>query len=249
MYTKLCKRFAPLAASLTAAFLLFCSVLCAAACADAVAFSTVPLSDPQRSEVAVRLDVRVLKTEPARRALVGFAVRGDGALALGSGDSDSKTISVYDPDGGFLYALRLTETGSYGIRWAGETLMVCLVRANMLISLDAEGRLLDAQEILGTQDNLRAIEAACSVTKLQLGDTSYELQNPKGSALWSLGSYSQLVITDGTGQTRLFYDISGSQRAKWIAICVGAGLLASACMLAAAELRGRKRARRRRTKP
>ncbi len=188
-----------------------------AAFALSLPFTTEPISEADKTVLTSRLRVNLVESEPPRRAIYCFAVRDDGVIAVATRDSENQTVSVYDQDGKFLYSFHFHCGGAYGLAWDGERLAVFLVRSDLLVIYNADGSVQELWKIPYTAENHRIENAMCTTTKYQIGDTTYELKNPKGILKLLPETHTQLVITDSAGQPQLFYDVSGEERVRVIA--------------------------------
>ena len=224
--------------------LFFCGAMSSAAFALSLPFTTEPISEADKTVLTSRLRVNLVESEPPRRPIYCFAVRDDGVIAVATRDSENQTVSVYDQDGIFLYSFHFHCGGAYGLAWDGERLAVFLVRSDLLVIYNADGSVQELWKIPYTAENHRIENAMCTTTKYQIGDTTYELKNPKGILKLLPETHTQLVITDSDGQPQLFYDVSGEERVRVIArvaIFFVAGIV---CLLvtleAGKQVRGKK---------
>ena len=168
-------------------------------------FSVVDISEEEQEKIEGNLQLKLITSEPTKYPVACFDVREDGMLVIGSDSGiDKKTICIYD-QGEFQYGYTYTSAGDFYVEWDGDLINLCTVRSGLVISIDANGQILQISKIEDTYANTLYWYDVRANEKSVQGQT-YAIQNDFGILnLFAMG-YSQLTSTNADGQTTVLYD-------------------------------------------
>lgn len=178
------------------------------------------------------LELCVLETEPAKRAINCFDVAPNGNIAIGSRQFMYVcTVSVYDPDNVFLYGFRFKCYGSFGVELCDTVLKIYLVRGDLVVSIDGNGDLVEMKKMPYSSSSRDFMNNTVFAVKKTSGNEEYTLRNDKGPFNLVSSTYSRLYVATEDGNERILYDVNSMQLA--IDFCILASVLA---MIAAAAI-------------
>ena len=163
-------------------------------------FAVADISEDEQEKIEGNLQLKLITSEPIKYPIACFDVREDGMLVIGSNSGiDKKTICIYD-QGEFQYGYTFTSAGDFDVEWDGDLINLCTVRSGLVISIDANGQILQMSEIENTYANTLYWYDVRANPKSAQGQT-YAIQNDLGILnLFAVG-YSQLTSTNADGQT------------------------------------------------
>lgn len=208
-------------------FLLFLPIIIIVLCSTAVkadamktGFSTEELTQEDKNTFISNIDISLLTSEPVKQGIRCFDVNEEGMIAIAQNGRDGKEICVYSSDGTFLYGYVFDCSQSYGVEWDGANLNIYFVRSDVIISVDADGNILDIKKVRDTIDNNSYSNSLLYSTKRIVGNTTYVIRNDFGVFNWIATSYSELIAIDATGEEHVIYDVSSTQFIKTVVIFV-----------------------------
>ena len=168
-------------------------------------FSVVDISEEEQEKIEGNIQLKLITSEPTKYPVACFDVREDGMLVIGSNSGiDKKTICIYD-QGEFQYGYTFTSAGDFDVEWDGDLINLCTVRSGLVISIDANGQILQMSEIENTYANTLYWYDVRANPKSAQGQT-YAIQNDLGILNFFAVGYSQLISTNADGQTTVLYD-------------------------------------------
>ncbi len=168
-------------------------------------FSVMDISEEEQEKIEGNLQLKLITSEPTKYPVACFDVREDGMVVIGSDSGiDKKTICVYN-QGEFQYGYTFTSAGAFSVEWDGDLINLCTVRSGLVISIDANGQILQMSEIEDTYANTLYWYDVRANPKSAQGQT-YAIQNDLGILNLFAINYSQLTSTDANGQTTVLYD-------------------------------------------
>lgn len=175
-------------------------------------FSTEQISKEDANKVVKNINIRLLTNEPPKRGINCFSVNEDGKIAIGSETIENKTICIYTSDGVFQRGYSFSCSGSFGIELDNNTLIIYLVRSDLAITVDQEGRVEKVLRIQNTPDNNSYWNNTVFASKIKVKDAEYTLEN---SGLFNKfsSSYSRLAISVN-GEKTIIYDVSTTQNLR-----------------------------------
>lgn len=171
------------------------------------------------------VDLKLITEKPPSYPVLCFDVNEDGMIALGSESLDEKIISIYSIDGDFMYGYTFNCSGSYGIEWDKNNLIIYFVRSDVAAMFDEKGNCLELKKIPITAENNSYWNDYVFSKQRTVGNSEYTLKNDMGPFNLFASSYSQLIKTDSDGSTTVIYDVNNDQLIKTIFIFIGIVLL------------------------
>ena len=168
-------------------------------------FAVADISEDEQEKIEGNLQLKLITSEPTKYPVACFDVREDGMLVIGSDSGiDKKTICIYD-QGEFQYGYTFTSAGDFYVEWDGDLINLCTVRSGLVISIDANGQILQISKIEDTfANNSYWYDVRANEKSVQ--DQTYTIQNDLGILNFFAINYSQLTSTNADGQTTVLYD-------------------------------------------
>ena len=168
-------------------------------------FSVVDIGEEEQEKIEGNLQLTLITSEPTKFPVACFDVREDGMLVIGCDAGPyKKTICVYN-QGEFQYGYTFKSTGTFGVEWDGDLINLCTVRSGLVISIDANGRILQISKIEDTYAN-NSYWYDIGANKKSMQGQTYAIQNDLGILNLFAINYSQLTSTNADGQTTVLYD-------------------------------------------
>ena len=168
-------------------------------------FAVADISEDEQEKIEGNIQLKLITSEPTKYPVACFDVREDGMLVIGSNSGiDKKTICVYN-QGEFQYGYTFTSAGDFDVEWDGDLINLCTVRSGLVISIDANGQILQISKIEDTYANTLYWYDVRANPKSAQGQT-YAIQNDLGILNFFAVGYSQLTSTNADGQTTVLYD-------------------------------------------
>ena len=188
-------------------------------------FSTKELTEEERSTFVSNIGLALINKEPDKRSILCFDVNEQGMIAIGRESSQGKETCVYSSDREFLYGYTFNSSGSFGVEFDDELINIYFVRSDIIISLDADGNILDVKAVETTRENNTYISDLLYTTTRTIGNNTYQIKNSLGILDIVTVSYSQIVVTEANGEERLIYDVSSQHLSKTIVSAIAIGIL------------------------
>lgn len=162
----------------------------------------------QFSNFEQQINLSFFKVEPKRRPAVCFNVSRNGLVSIGSeGMGSDKTVCVYSDSGDFLYGYSFETYGSFGVGFHDDQLTIYFARSDIALMLDDIGNIKDLMMIKDTAENNLYWKNAIFLIERDINGTVYTLENTNGIFnIFSMGSYSRLVICKDDGAETIFYE-------------------------------------------
>ena len=168
-------------------------------------FSVVDIGEEEQEKIEGNLQLTLITSEPTKFPVACFDVREDGMLVIGCDAGPyKKTICVYN-QGEFQDGYTFKSTGTFEVEWDGDIINLCTVRSDLVISIDANGRILQISKIEDTFAN-NSYWYDVGANKKSVQDQTYSIQNDLGLLNLFAINYSQLTSTNADGQTTVLYD-------------------------------------------
>lgn len=168
-------------------------------------FSVMDISEEEQQKIKGNLQLKLITSEPTKYPVACFDVREDGMLVIGSNVGIHKQMICVYHQGEFQYGYTFTSAGAFCVEWDGDLINLCTVRSGLVISIDANGQILQMSEIEDTYTNTLYWYDVRANPKSAQGQT-YAIQNDLGILNLFAINYSQLTSTDENGQTTVLYD-------------------------------------------
>ena len=168
-------------------------------------FSVADMSKEEQEKIEGNMQLKLITSEPTKYPVACFDVREDGMLVIGcDAGRYKKTICVYN-QGEFQYGYTFTSAGAFEVEWDGDLINLCTVRSSLVISIDANGQILQISKIEDTfVNNSYWYDVGANEKSVQ--DQTYAIQNDLGLLNLFAMNYSQLTSTNADGQTTVLYD-------------------------------------------
>lgn len=199
---------------------------------------TDSFSDEEKEHIIKTSKVRLLKEEPVNEAILCFDVNKDGLIAIGTKNiSDIYYVCIYNSDGIFQYGYSFVDSGSFGIEFDNENIIIYFVRSNIVISVDPSGEVLEIAKVDNTMENT-SYRHILRNTERQINDIKYKIKNDMGIFNLFVGqsSYSQLVKIDGFENQTILYDVNSKAFAKTLMIFIFALLFIATAVIVPTKL-------------
>lgn len=169
---------------------------CESAFAMNTGFSTVDMLSNKKQEFLSNISLSVITEEPRKNTIKCFDVNRDGLVAVGSEESNNKSVLVYSANGVFLYGYTFNCDGSFGVEWDNNDIIIYFVRSDVAASFDSLGNNLELQEIEDTIDNNSYWNHSLNSRQRTVNKTQYNMTNKQGLFSIFSSSYSQIIKTD-----------------------------------------------------
>lgn len=186
-----------------------------------IGFATESLPSENAKKVVKNVNISVLHEEPDKQSIECFDVNENGLIAIGCESFDDKTVAVYSNDGVFQYGYKFETSGSFGVEWDNDILVIYFVRSDIAIAVDSGGNVDSVLKISNTIENNSYWNHSVFSKTRQVGNDNYIIKNDMGFFNWFASSYSQLVKIDSNGESHVLYDVNSAQMLKMIAMFVG----------------------------
>lgn len=161
----------------------------------------------------------VVDSEPVS-ILTCIDISDDNIIALASGNGSESLISFYDSVGAFKYSLSFYSAGNFGLEWEKDNIKIFFERGDYEVTINKAGEVLDIAVIDNVDDMRFIVDELYFSTKSVVNNTVYELKkNPMFLNKLSSG-YSQLLITDVSGNTSVVCDVGEFQAFETLCIII-----------------------------
>ena len=143
-------------------------------------FETEDIDSDIQAHIFMKMEIELLESDTEDFMISYFDVNeNNGNIALCFEDSGRKKIGIYDPDGKFKYGYSFLESGSIGVEWDENNIIIYSVRGDRAILIDKDAHLIDMKRIIiNSQNNTYWHDVVFSNEK-QFGDEVYTLHNSK----------------------------------------------------------------------
>ena len=179
-------------------------------------FTTEPMSKEDIDTFLKNTNITLLSDEPPKKAIDCFDVNDGGLVAIGFGDNSNKKVCIYTNDGIFQYGYSFECSGKFGIELNKNILNIYYVRSDVAVAVNPQGEIESVQSIQNTTKNNSYWNHSVYLNRRKIGKTEYVLQNDMGLLNAFASSYSQLVIIEANGKTRMIYDVNSEQFARML---------------------------------
>ena len=143
-------------------------------------FETEDIDSDTQAHIFMKMEIELLESDTEDFMISYFDVNeNNGNIALCFEDSGRKKIGIYDSDSKFKYGYLFLESGSIGVEWDGNNIIIYSVRGDRAILIDKDAHLIDMKRIIiNSQNNTYWHDVVFSNEK-QFGDEVYTLHNSK----------------------------------------------------------------------
>lgn len=171
-------------------------------------FTTYDMESDKKQIFLSNIDMTLITSEPEKNSIICFDVNDDGLIIIGSGKREEKLLSVYTSDGAFQYGYKFNCSGSFGVEWNGNNVIVYFVRSDVAALFDNTGNNLELKMIEDTIDNNSYWNHFVYSVERTVNKEQYVMKNDMGLLNFFATSYSQVVKTDEAGNTTTVYDVN-----------------------------------------
>lgn len=184
-------------------------------------FSTQSLPEDDIDTFLNNVNISILAEEPPKKAIKCFDVNESGAIAIGSSNFEHKTICIYTDKGDFKYGYSFECSGSFGIEFDNNDLIIYFVRSDVAVAVNPIGEVESVLRIQNTIENNDYWNKCVFSTKRKIGDTEYFLKNDMGILNLFASSYSQLITANKYGEESIIYDVNSAQLSNMVVAVSG----------------------------
>lgn len=180
-------------------------------------FSFETVSEEKANEFVSNVNISITYEEPPKKSIDKFAVNADGMIAISQAKMSSyKTICVYSDEGVFQYAFSFHSSGDVAVEWDEENLNIYFVRSDKIVSIAPNGEVVGVVEILDTKENNSYRNHILGANEYVIGDKEYSIKSDIGVLSLVSFSYSQLIVKDSNGESKIIYDVNSAHLVKMI---------------------------------
>lgn len=197
-------------------FLCFCESILAMN----TGFSTEDMYPNDQKIFLSNIDVCLLTEEPKKDAITCFDVNNDGSIVVGTKNAREKLALIYTSDGTFKYGYAFDCSGSFGVEWDDNNVLIYFVRSDVAALFDETGNVLELNKIQNTSDNNSYWNNFVYSTERTVNEDQYIMKNNMGLFNIFVPSYSQLIKVDADGNTTTIYDVSSAYKIKIVVIFI-----------------------------
>ncbi len=195
-------------------------------------FSTEHISPDKQKTFVQNIGISVFTEEPQKSAIDCFDIGENGFVAVGVDAGQAKKVCVYTLGGEFQYGYSFECSGSFGVEWDGENIIIYFVRSDVAVSVDPNGKVDDILKIQNTFENNSVWNNSVFATKKIVDNTEYTLKNDMGILNVFATAYSQLTVRDQGGKERIIYDVSQEYFIKTLCIVIAVIVFVAAVLFA-----------------
>ena len=172
------------------------------------------VDEETRRTVFKNLELCVLDTGPSKSAIRCFDVDPNGNVAIGCRQFVKVcTVSVYDPEGAFLYGYRFKSYGRFGVELSDTVLKIYLIRGDYVVSVDRNGDLVEMKKMPDSSSSRDFMDNTVFAVRKTSGNAEYTLRNDKGPFNLLSSTYSRLYVATQDENERILYDVNSMQLA------------------------------------
>lgn len=183
-------------------------------------FSTQEMNADDEQMFLSNIDLSVVKEKPEITSMLCFDVNNNGLIAIGSRGATKQYVSVFSSDGVFMYGYTFYCSGSFGVAWDNNNIIIYFVRSDVAALFDQTGTNLELKKIEDTIDNNSYWNHSVFSTRRNSENCEYILQNNFGLLNVFSTSYSQLVKIDPQGAKTTVVDVSQTGKTKAVVFLI-----------------------------
>ena len=183
-------------------------------------FSTEDMQPENQKSFLSNLNLHLITEEPKKNTIKCFDVNDNGLIVIGCEDFSKKTVSVYSEAGIFKYGYVFEDSGSFGVEWDGDNIIIYFVRSDVAASFDPLANNVELRKIQNTTDNNFYWNYSVFSEHRTISTNEYTIKNNMGFFNIFSSSYDQLIKTDEEGNTTIIYDAGNGHMIKIILILI-----------------------------
>ena len=171
------------------------------------AFSTYELSDAEKETIEKNIDLTLLSEMNAYFGIDCFDVSDSGCVAVGIDYGTHKSIYVFDSDGNFDRGYDFSIDGSFNLEWDEDNILIYIVRGDIVVSVDRDGKVTNVKKIENTSENNSYWNKLRSTKSKTVDGKTYLMRNKIGIFNLFATSYSQIIVQTAESEM-IIYDAS-----------------------------------------
>lgn len=176
-------------------------------------FTVEEVTEAERARYLSYLDITRLKKEPAKQPFSTFVVNENGYFAVSFRASpaqfDTNYVLVYDSRGDFAYGFSFQgRIGFVKVLWDHDNIFICNVGASSVL-ISPSGEIVDVVRVLqDTENHINFSAQKRMQKKAEIDGVTIAPRAGSGLLEFLTRSYSQVVVTDSSGNSMVVYDAS-----------------------------------------
>ncbi len=176
-------------------------------------FTVEEVTEAERARYLSYLDITRLKKEPAKQPFNTFVVNENGYFAVSFRASpaqfDTNYVLVYDIRGDFAYGFSFQgNIGFVEVLWDHDNIFICNVGASSVL-ISPSGEIVDVVHVLeDTENHINFSARKRKQKKAEIDGITIAPRAGSGLLDFLTRTYSQVVITDSSGNSTVVYDAS-----------------------------------------
>ncbi len=167
-------------------------------------FDIEPISSENAKKIFDNINLKYENEEAYHHSIDCFDVSGSGLIAVGIDEDIEKHINIYNSDGIFQYGYSFKDSGTYGIEFDNDNLIIYFVRGDDACLIDEEGNLIEMCTIANTAENNRYWQQNVFAKSRNVGSDKYVLSK----VMIFYPSYSKLTKISSDGTESVMIDVS-----------------------------------------
>lgn len=183
-------------------------------------FSTDYITPEEKELLLSNINLSLIKEGPRRTSIICFDVNENESVAVGTEDANRKSVLVYTSNGIFKYGYTFDCSGSFGVEWDNEDIIIYFVRSSVAASFDKEGNNIEVKKIQDTADNNSYWNQNVYSSDRTVNGNKFTAKTNMGFLNTFTSSYSQIIRTDTDGNTTTVYDAGVEYTVKFIGIFI-----------------------------
>ena len=169
-------------------------------------FSTDNLQPDVYDKILSNTVFSLITEEPSKDGIKCFDVNDNGLIAIGIDGTFKKMVLVYSEDGLFKYGYEFDDSGTFGLEWDEENIIIYFSRSSVAILVDPSANILELKEIPETSENNSYWLYSVYSDSRKVNSNEYIVRKNLGLLNIFCFSYTQLIKTDLDGNTTIIYD-------------------------------------------
>jgi len=172
---------------------------------EEIKLTTEQIPENEIIEIYNRMGVRLIDEPDSMKLFSCFDVNENGDFIIGINESAEDKILVYDKHGNYLYGFVMYGSGTFGVEWDGNNVIVYRVRSDLAVWIDKYGNCQDMKRIPITTNNNRYWNYVIKAKKRTIEENQYI-----ASSEFLLFDYSKLTKSDANGNETVLYAAENS---------------------------------------
>lgn len=170
-------------------------------------FKTEPFDEETEERLLQAYTFTVSTEPPPNYGIKSFAVSENGTVSVLGIMFSEAAIVIYDSQGDYQRTYYFDVSGSYGVDWDGETLLVCSVRGDTVCWVSEDGTTTAVKDIQQCKENDVYWREKIFARKYETDDAVYTMKNDMGLLNWVAFSYAKLEMQKADGTVQAIHDV------------------------------------------